>query len=174
VEAPLLPGVKAPDFELPDLDGNLIRLSSHVGRVVVLNFWSAECPWSERSDHRVQPYWLMWGERVTWLAIASNANEPTDLLRQVAAERAIPHLLHDRDQQIADLYGAQTTPHLFVIDATGILRYQGAFDDRTFRQHTPTRTYLVEAVEALLAGQMPNPPHTPAYGCTIVRYLSEP
>jgi hypothetical protein len=57
-----------------------------------------------------------------------------------------------------------------VIDATGILRYRGAFDDVTFRQRTPARFYLKEAVEVLLAGKLPDPAETQPYGCTIVRY----
>jgi hypothetical protein len=57
-----------------------------------------------------------------------------------------------------------------VIDQAGLLRYQGAVDDVTFRQRTPTRYYLREAVEALLAGRQPQPQETPPYGCTVVRY----
>jgi hypothetical protein len=57
-----------------------------------------------------------------------------------------------------------------VIDAEGRLRYQGAFDDVTFRQRTATRWYAIEALEALLAGQPVAIPETPAYGCSIQRY----
>ena len=103
-------------------------------------------------------------------SIASNANEPPDLLRRVAAERGLPLLLHDPDHHVADLYDAQTTPHLFVLDAEGNVRYQGAFDDVTFRQRRPNRFYLHQAVEALLTGEEPNPEQTNPYGCTIVRY----
>ena len=88
-----------------------------------------------------------------------------------ANERGYSILLHDVNQQVADLYGAITTPHLFVIDVEGILRYQGAFDDVTFRQRTPTQNYLKMVVEALLQGKPPNPSQTPSYGCIIVRYL---
>jgi hypothetical protein len=70
---------------------------------------------------------------------------------------------------VADLYEAQTTPHVFVIDREGILRYRGAVDDVTFRQRTPARFFLDEAVEALLEGHVPALVESPAYGCTIVR-----
>jgi hypothetical protein len=92
------------------------------------------------------------------------------MISQVARERRLPTVLLDRAQSVADQYFAQTTPHFFVIDQHGILRYQGAFDDLTFRQREPTRHYLVEAVAALLAGRLPDLQTTPAYGCTIVRY----
>ena len=163
-------GEPAPSFELPDLDGVPHRLEAYRGRIVVLNFWSAECPWSERADRALQPLLEGWGSRVALLTIASNANEPLELLRHTAETRGLLRVLHDAHQEAADRYGAQTTPHLFVVDAHGLLRYQGAFDDVTFRRRTPTRNYLEEAVEALLPGRAPDPAQTPPYGCTIVRY----
>lgn len=167
---PLPLGQPAPDFTLRDLAGTRYRLADYRGRVVVLNFWSAECPHAARADRALQEALLRWGGRVTVLNIASNANEPPELIAAAAGERGIAPPLVDADQQVADLYRAQTTPHLFVIDAAGLLRYQGALDDVTFRQRTPTRFHLVGAVEAVLAGLTPDPAQTPAYGCTVVRY----
>ena len=95
-------------------------------RVAVLVFWSAECPWSERADETLHEYMQAWGAAVAWWSIASNANETPEDVRQTAAARQVPVLLLDRDQAVADLYGAQTTPHFFVVDADGKLRYQGA------------------------------------------------
>ena len=160
----------APDFQLPDLDGVMHHLQSNRGQITVINFWSAECPWAERADRDLLIYLQDWGEAVSLWSIASNANEPPEQLRRVADERGIPLLLHDADHRVADLYDAQTTPHLFVLDAEGIVRYQGAFNDVTFRKRNPTRFYLRQAVEALLAGQDPDPEQTSPYGCTIVRY----
>jgi hypothetical protein len=108
---------------------------------------------------------------VVLLSIASNSHEDLGLISQAARERRLPALLLDRDQSVADHYFAQTTPHFFVIDQHGTLRYQGTFDDLTFRQRTATRHYLVEAVAALLAGHLPALDTTPPYGCAIVRYL---
>ena len=163
-------GEIAPDFTLPDLQGNHHRLSEGRGRIVILNFWSAECPYAARADRELSGYIQEWGEAVLLLSIASNANEPVDLLRRIADERGLAPVLYDAQQQVADLYGAVTTPHLFVIDADGILRYQGAIDDVTFRQRSPTRAYLKQAVEAVLAGRDPEPAETQPYGCTVVRF----
>ena len=160
----------APDFELPDLAGNRHRLADQLGQVIVLNFWSAECPWSERADQELLSYLQDWGERVTLWTIASNANEPWEMLHRVAVQRRLPVVLHDAQQMVADLFQAQTTPHVFVIDAAGILRYQGAVNDMTFRQRSPTRFFLYDAVEALLADRRPDPAQTLSYGCTIVRF----
>lgn len=162
-------GKPVPDFSLPDLHGSLHRLSDHFGRIILLNFWSAECPWVERADRDLIPRLKAWGERVVLLPIASNAHEPLELLRQIATERGLPLVLHDVEQQVADLYQAVTTPHFFVLDDAGRLRYRGAYDDVTFRQRIPSRAYLVEAVEGLLIGREPDPAETPAYGCTITR-----
>lgn len=160
----------APTFTLPDLQGNPHSLDSYLGRVVVLNFWSAECPHAERADRELTPCLDQWSGEVALVSIASNTNEPLDLLQRVADERGLPLVLHDLTGQVADSYAAVTTPHLYVLDQDGILRYQGAFDDVTFRQRTPTRFYLRQAVEAVLAGQAPEPAQTSPYGCTIVRF----
>ena len=161
----------APNFTLLDLDGTPHSLEEFRGRIVILNFWSAECPHAARTDQELLSYLKEWDDPVTLISIASNANEPPDLLRRVAAERDLPLVLHDPGGQIADLYGAVTTPHLFVIDKEGILRYQGAFDDVSFRQRSPTQLYLRQAVEAARSGRSPDPAQTPPYGCTIVRII---
>jgi peroxiredoxin len=160
----------APDFELPDLQGRPHRLSNRGGAITVLNFWSAECPWSERADRLLDAWRSEWDERVVVWTIASNANETVELLEQAARERGLDCVLLDAHQRVADLYQAQTTPHAFVVDKHGILRYQGAIDDVTFRQRSPSRFYLHEAVEAVLAGKLPDPAESLSYGCTVVRY----
>lgn len=160
----------APQFSLPDLQGKNHALADYRGRIVILNFWSAECHWSEEKDAEVVPLLKKWNPSVVLLSIAANANESLELITQAARERGLPTVLLDRDQSVADQYHAQTTPHFFMVDQDGILRYQGTFDDITFRQRTATRHFLIEAMEALLAGRLPDPQSTPPYGCTIVRY----
>ena len=160
----------APQFSLPDLDGKIHSLADYRGRIVLLNFWSAECPWSERRDSEIIPLLESWGPAVVLLSIASNANESLELISQTAQKRGLSTVLLDRDQSVANLYLAQTTPHFFVVDQNDILRYQGAFDDITFRQRKATRHFLVDAVEALLAGRLPDPQSSSPYGCTIARY----
>lgn len=161
----------APEFKLPDLDGNDHRLSDYRDKIVIVNFWSAECPHSERTDRLTLATLIQWGGEVVMLSIAANRNESAELLRQVSRLRHLPIVLIDAQHAVADLYAAQTTPHVFVIDRQGILRYRGAVDDVTFRHRQPTRFYLEEAVEALLDGRRPALMDVPAYGCTIVREI---
>ena len=163
----------APDFALPDLDGRLFRLSDFRGQVVIVNFWSAECPWAAKTDSELQKYSEAWGARVVILTVAANANEPDEMLRDASHARNLDILLKDLAAKVAGLYGAQTTPHLFVVDEKGILRYQGAFNDMNFRKRAPTQFYLKDAVDALLAGRLPAVADTPPYGCTIVRTFND-
>jgi peroxiredoxin len=173
-------GFSVPDFELPDLDGSLHRLSDHRGKIAIVNFWSCECPHSERADkaimamlvkhmHRAADAVQVWQDDVAMLSIASNKNENITDVTKTSEARRLPVVLLDADCQVADLFDAQTTPHVFVIDRDGILRYRGAVDDVTFRQRKPTRFFLNEAVESLLAGHLPALTESPAYGCAIVR-----
>ena len=114
---------------------------------------------------------VQWGGDVVMLPIAANRNETIEMVEEAAKTRRLPIVLIDADHLVADLYEAQTTPHAFVVDREGILRYRGAVDDASFRQRTPSRFFLDEAVESLLEGQFPVLTESPAYGCTIVREI---
>ena len=161
----------APDFELPDLEGKLHRLSDTRGRITIINFWSAECPHSERTDHLTMACLEKWGEEVVMLPIAANRNESVQMVMDAAKMRGLPTVLMDAELFVTDLYEAVTTPHVFVIDRAGILRYHGALDDVRFRQPVLTRFYLEEVVEALLDEREPPLQETLAYGCAIVREI---
>jgi peroxiredoxin len=161
----------APDFEAPDLDGAFHRLSDYRGKIVILNFWSCECPHSERTDKAIMSMFVQWRDDVAMLSIASNRNENIEAVKNSARERKLPVVIIDAESAIANLYEAQTTPHVFVVDREGILRYRGSIDDVTFRQRKPTRFFLDEAVESLLAGNLPAVSESPAYGCAIVREI---
>lgn len=161
----------APDFELPDLHGNLHTLSDYRGRIVIVNFWSAECPHSERTDRSTMACLVQWGGDVEMLSIAANRSESIQMVEEAAITRRLPKVLIDAEHVVADLYEAATTPHAFVVDRNGILRYRGAVDDVTFRQRKASRFFLEEAVEALLDGHLPELQETPAYGCAIVREI---
>lgn len=156
-------GQPAPLFALTDLDGAPVSLQEFRGGPVLINFWSADCPWVERADLEI----ASWQDRIILLEIAVNANEPYEMLAEAAAERGLRYVLRDPDQQVADLYGAEVTPHFFLVDGDGILRYQGAFDDVTFRQRTPMQFYLIEAIQALLISDPIPVAETPPYGCAI-------
>ena len=173
-----------PDFELPDLEGKVHHLSNYRGKIVIVNFWSCECPHSERTYKAIMAMFVHHLHRaaaqraeqvrrddVVMLSIAANRSENVEALKTVANARHLPTVLIDAQCFVADIYEAQTTPHVYVIDREGILRYRGAIDDVTFRKRTPTRFFLDEAVESLLEGRLPTVTESPGYGCTIVREI---
>ncbi len=163
-------GKPAPNFTLNDLDGHAHSLANYHGRIVIINFWSAECPHAARVDLGLLPLLERWGKKVQLLQIASNGNEPLDLLRSVAKERGTPGIvLYDPDHAIADAYAATNTPHIFIVDGEGLLQYHGAYDDVSFRQRESTRNYVEDVVESLLNGGKPEIVNVPPFGCTIVR-----
>lgn len=158
-------GQSVPSITLPDLQGRVHVLSDYLGQIAVLYFWSANCPHCERVDQEMPA----WGGRVSVLRVASNDNESAGMLESAARRRGLPIVLHDAGHVAADRFGVQVTPHFFVIDAFGLLRYRGAFDDAGIVFNKPTRGYVADAIQALLAGQSPGTTETPAFGCVIPR-----
>jgi peroxiredoxin len=161
----------APDFELLDLQGIFHKLIDYRGKIVIINFWSAECPHSERTDHYLLSLLEPWNGNVVLLSLASNQNESIPLMAEASKARRITQVLLDSEHRVADLYEAFITPQVFVLDREGILRYRGAVDDITFRRRKATRFFLREAVDALLQGRLPEISETAAYGCTILREI---
>ena len=162
---------KVPEFTLPDLVGKLYSPGAFSGRIVVVNFWSAECPWSERADRHLMEVAKKFGGQVVILPVASNQNETRELIAAAMRQRGLDLVLLDASSELANAWRAQTTPHAFVIDQANILRYRGAVDDVTFRKRLPEKFYVEEAVKALLAGCLPEIQSTQAYGCAIVRSM---
>jgi peroxiredoxin len=163
-------GDPAPEFELMGLDGQVHSLRDWRGSIVVLNFWSAECVHSRRADTVLAELVPGWGDEVSLLCIVSNENEDDELVKSAARNDKISRLLRDRNHEVADSYGAITTPHVFVIDEKGVLRYAGGLDDVSLRRRAPTRNYLSEAVGAVRKGLSPEPSETPPFGCAIMRH----
>jgi peroxiredoxin len=162
-------GSQALRFRLPDLSGAHHSPDEFMDKIVVLYFWSAECDWCHRVDEELKSYMESWKDRVVVLWIASNTNESRELIEKVASERKLPGVLMDTAQQAADLYGALTTPHIFILDQEGKLAYQGAWDDINFRQRMATQVYVPQVVEALMSGKPLPVTQTPSYGCMLVR-----
>jgi len=161
---------------LPGVGGGRFALSDWRGQIIVLNFWSAECPWSRRADVALVYRQLAWDPKgVRIVGIASNANETETQLRAEAEARHVKYpILLDGDRSVANLYQAKTTPHFFVIDRQSYVRYSGALDDVTRKGQKPSTLYLDEAVQALLANRPPNPLTTAPFGSPLVFTTFQP
>ena len=162
-------GERAPQFQLIDLEGNVYSLERLKGWIVVLNFWSAECDWCARVDDELKIFLNRWKKQVKVLWIASNANKSHDLITKIAIERTLTPVLIDENQLVANLYGAETTPHFFIVDEEGNTAYQGSWDDISFRQRVAKQKYVDQAVEALSHNLSPKINQTQPYGCMLVR-----
>lgn len=163
----------APDFELPDLDGNAYQLSEYRGQVVVVDFWSAECPISREYDEYFNELTERFdSDEVALLAVDSNVYGDETILTTAVETRDLHFpVLRDAGNEIADDYGAKTTPHVFIVDREGVLRYRGHVDDRSWQQKEPTTNYVIPVVEALLEDEEPPIQQSDHFGCTINRRL---
>ncbi|MCC7273485.1 MAG: thioredoxin family protein [Alphaproteobacteria bacterium] len=173
-------GAAAPAFSRPDAAGGTVSLDGLRGKVVVLEWTNHDCPFVRKhygGDNMQALQREAAAQGVAWLTIASSPPGeqghvgPTEANALTERRRAAPAgVLLDHDGTMARAYGARVTPHMYVIDAEGILRYMGAIDDKPSTSPETLKTatsYVRPAVAAVLAGRAPEPAVTRAYGCTI-------
>lgn len=173
-------GKPAPDFELRDLDGKSVKLSSFKGKVVVLEWFNPGCPFVKAS-HGKGSLKTAAAEAtkkgVVWLAINSAAEGKqgfgVEANRVGAKTFGLTHpVLLDEKGEVGHAYGATNTPHIFVIDESGVLVYRGAPDNSPDGEgESPTGGKLVSYVDATLADLAAKRPvgvgETKAYGCSV-------
>ena len=173
-------GAAAPGFTLTDTKGAAHALADFAGKPVVLEWTNPDCPfvkkhYGAKNMQALQAKYVAQG--AVWLSVCSSApgkqgHYPADEWNRILAEQgsAATALLLDPDGQVGLAYGAKTTPHLFVIDAAGTLVYDGAIDDQpsTDSADIPgARAYVVEALDAVLAGAPVPVAQTKPYGCSV-------
>ncbi len=169
-------GEAAPTFTLTDLDGKAVNLADHKGKIVVLEWFNPECPFVVK-HHKVNPTFKTLHEQyssknVVFLAINSSAEgkqgHGAKLNKEKAAEFKIGYpILLDTDGKVGKMYGAKTTPHMFVIDAEGKIAYQGAIDNNRDRTKAGDVNYVKAALDALLANKAVEKTQTDPYGCSV-------
>jgi hypothetical protein len=173
-------GAPAPDFALPDQDGDIRRLSDFRGKVVVLEWSNHDCPFVRKhyNSANMQGLQRLAAERgVVWLTIASSpAGEQGHITgaqaKELTASRnaAPTAVLLDHRSVAARAYQATVTPHMFVISGDGVLRYMGGIDSiRSSRVEDVPRAepFLRDAMLAVAEGRPVTRASTPAYGCAI-------
>lgn len=170
-------GQPAPDFTLTDTLGNTHRLSDYAGKVVVLEWINDGCPFVKRhyvSSNNMQTLQQTYtGQDVVWLSIASSGpgqqgnHTPAawEAIRQQQGHHSTALLL-DAPGTVGRLYGAKTTPHMFVISATGLLAYNGAIDNNKSNPAN-AKNYVAAALDALLAGEAVGETTSTPYGCGV-------
>lgn len=173
-------GEPAPDFVGVDSNGVEHNLSDFKGKTVVLEWTNHECPYVVKhySVGNMQKLQKDATEKdVVWLSIHSSAEgkqghvdgEKANMVAKEKGAHATAHIL-DASGEIGRLYDAKTTPHMFVVDAEGILAYAGAIDsDSSYKSESieGATNYVMAAVNALSEGKPVEVASTKPYGCSV-------
>jgi hypothetical protein len=173
-------GQAAPDFNVTDASGKTQSLSAYKGRTVVLEWNNPECPFvrkhygagnmqKQQADANAQG--------VVWLTVNSaadgkqghfDANDATAYVAKVGGKESA--YLLDADGKVGHAYDAKTTPHMYVIDKDGTLRYMGGIDSiaSTDTDDIPKATqYVRQALAELAAGKPVSVTTSEPYGCSV-------
>jgi peroxiredoxin len=173
-------GEKAPDFTATDSNGVKHSLSEYAGKYAVLEWHNNGCPYVRKQYNsgnmqKLQKEWTARG--VVWLTVISSApgqqgyvtaDQENAYLKQMNA--APTAALLDPTGKLGHLYDAKTSPHMFIINPSGILIYNGAIDD----QPTPdpasvpgATNYVSQALAEAMAGKSLSVPTSRPYGCSV-------
>lgn len=169
-EAPAIGGA-APDFQLTTIDGKAFSLASaaKAHKAVVIMFVSIQCPYSNAYNEEMRDMASAYTSKGV-LFVGVNSNKTEDVAKAVAHAKANGHtfpIMKDPSNKIADLYDAQRTPEVYVVDSTGKLRYHGRITEN--HEDAASSPDLKNALDALLTGKTVAKTVTKAFGCTIKR-----
>lgn len=170
----------APDFTVMDVNGDEFSLSALKGKKVVLEWTNHQCPFVVKhyeSGNMQKTQKQAIEQDVVWVSIVSSAQgkqgytsaEDAKNIMQEEGHHASTRIL-DPSGEIGRLYGAKTTPHMFIIDEQGNLVYQGAIDsDSSPRQSSigGATNYVLAALDDLNAGKAVQKSVTRPYGCSV-------
>jgi peroxiredoxin len=173
-------GQPAPPFTALDSEGETRRLDDFRGKTVVLEWTNADCPYTRKhyTSGNMQGLQSLARERgVIWLSVISSAPGKQGYVQGSEADalsrsrHAVPSaVLLDPSGALGRLYHAKTTPHMYVIDRNGVLRYMGGIDSIATADAgdiAKAEPYLKEAMLAVADEQpVPHPVSTP-YGCSV-------
>lgn len=173
-------GQPAPSFTAKDSDGKIQKLSDYRGKFVVLEWHNRQCPFVHKhyasgNMQKLQKEWTAKG--VVWFTVISSApgkqgymtaDEENAYVKQVGASPTA--VLLDPSGELGHLYGAKTSPHMFVINPQGILIYDGAIDNKPttdIEDVATAKNYVSLALEEAMAGEQVKTPVTRPYGCSV-------
>jgi hypothetical protein len=173
-------GKPAPAFSAVDADGKTRSLAEFRGKTVVLEWVNEGCPYVKKhygsgSMQTTQKNAV--GQGAVWLAVASSAPGQQGYMDATRAkawrteQKAGPNaVLLDPKGTIGRLYGAQTTPHMYVIDPKGNVAYMGAIDDKPSSDASTlkgAKNYVLAALADVKAGRPVAQAVTKPYGCSV-------
>lgn len=174
-------GEAAPEFSLPAADGKTYKLSQFKGKTVVLEWFNKDCPYvhkfyDSKTMQKLQEDATK-GDKVAWLTIVSSAEGKEGHLKAAEAKKVADEkgmkataFLLDTKGAVGKLYAAKTTPHMFVIDETGKVAYQGAIDDKpsaSAKSLEGATNYVTLALESIAKKEPVKTASTTPYGCSV-------
>ncbi|HKT25578.1 MAG TPA: redoxin domain-containing protein [Terriglobales bacterium] len=173
-------GDQAPDFTGTDSHGQMHKLSDYRGKFVVLEWHNNGCPFTKKhyesgNMQKLQQEWT--GKGVIWLTVISSspgsqgyvtADQENEYLQKM---HAVPTAaLLDPKGDIGHLYGAKTTPHMFVLNPQGQIIYNGAIDDKATTDPSDVNganNYVSKALQEAMSGRAVAVATTRPYGCSV-------
>jgi peroxiredoxin len=179
VLASATPGLAAPGFTLTDLSGKAVNLADYKGRTVVLEWHNFACPFVQKHyrSGNMQALQKKYGNDVVWLAVNSTAKTASDYMEPAVVSKQLQEFhaqparyLIDDEGKVGLAYGAKTTPHMYIIDASGKVVYNGAIDDRKSTNVDDVKgakNYVAAALDEIKAGKPVSVAATTPYGCSV-------
>ena len=170
----------APNFKLPDTNGKSHSLSDYKGKIVVLEWLNHDCPFVKKlyNSGHMQELQKTYGKKgVVWFSIISSVpgkqgyctpEQANELIKQKKA--APTALLLDPDGKVGKLYGAKTTPHMYIITSDGVLAYNGAIDDirsTNVEDIAKAKNYVQIGLDEVMAGKEISTKTSVPYGCSV-------
>lgn len=173
-------GDTAPEFSLIDENGKKVSLSQFKGKHVVLEWLNHGCPFVKKhyKSGNMQNLQKEYTKKdVVWLSVISSApgkqghRNPAEAKKEKVEMKSLAnHVLIDESGAIGKAYGAQTTPHMYIVNPKGKLVYQGAIDDKPSTDVDDVKgakNWVKLALDESLSGKVVKFAKTNAYGCSV-------
>ncbi|MBN4076412.1 redoxin domain-containing protein [Gemmatimonas aurantiaca] len=172
-------GEAAPDFTLTDQSGKAHKLSEYKGKTVILEWTNPRCPFVVRHYKAGTTTGLQKqfggekGEDIVWLRINSTNADHRDHLTAKETQAWAKEVgvngpvLDDTNGAVGHLFGAKTTPHMYVINAKGILTYSGAIDDDPRGKKEKPSNFIQTILANYQSGKKVEAFANDSYGCSI-------
>ena len=170
----------APAFSAMTSAGKTISLADFKGKTVVLEWTNDGCPFVQKhyeTGNMQKTQAAAKAAGAVWISVISSApgkQGHADAARAnklTADRKATPdYVILDESGAVGKAYAAKTTPHMFVIDAKGVLRYDGAIDNRPSAKHATVAdasNFVLAAMNSVVKGQMVAEKQTQPYGCSV-------
>ena len=172
-------GEAAPAWTLKDINGKEWKSTDFANKIVVLEWVNPQCPYCKgaHEDGRIPGMIkeLKGQSDVVFLGINSTHNTTAEQNKKALEAYKVEYpVLLDNDGKVGKAFGARKTPHVFVIDTTGVLRYAGALDNNEAgnKKGAELINYPLQAVRQIKASETVTPDTTQPYGCSV-KYANE-